>query len=255
MPAHPTFLVRPYSRLSMVDPGALLSHPLLAWGRVIGSRALAEESYVRTAPRPSRWAAVAMILGGAWLIAVWPVFTTLHGPTSVDEGGELFGGGVLFWGSLLEGPSGALIALGLAGSYRMLTGSGGWKARVGFALAMFGLVIPTTFNLAFQGQVPPLLAPLFGAGLILIMAGNRAGSWLTTFERRLLLGQGVILIYSGLWFLVVRPDVLDRIYGYRIYGVVANVLFGVGWILFGSSLMKRGRGAGAREPAAVTASR
>lgn len=208
---------------------------------MIGSRALAEESSVRTVPRPSWWASGALILGGAWLIAVWPVFTTLHGPTSVDEGGELFGGGVLFWGSLMEGPSGVLIALGLAGSYRLLTGDGGRRARVGFVLAMIGLVIPTAVNLAFKGQVPPLLAPLFGAGLILIAAGNRAGCWLTSFDRRLLLGQGGILICSFLWFLVVRPDVLDRIDGYRIYGAVADVLFGIGWILLGASLLARRR--------------
>jgi hypothetical protein len=216
-------------------------------------RALTEETAVRTVPRPSWWAAVALVVGGAWLVVVWPVFTSLHGPTSVDEGGELFGGGVLFWGSLMEGPSGALIAVGLAGSYRLLTGDGGRTAAVGFALAMFGLVIPTTVNLAFQGQVPPVLAPVFGAGLILIAAGNRSGSWLTRFDRRLLLGQGGILIYSFLWFLAVRPDVLDRIDGYRIYGAVADVLFGVGWILLGASLIAHRRDVEAGEPAAAAA--
>lgn len=214
---------------------------------------MTEESTVRTVPRPSWWAAVALVVGGAWLVVVWPVFTSLHGPTSVDEGGELFGGGVLFWGSLMEGPSGVLIAVGLAGSYRLLTGDGGRRAEVGFALAMFGLLIPTTVNLAFQGQVPPVLAPVFGAGLILIAAGNRSGSWLTRFDRRLLLGQGGILIYSGLWFLAVRPDVLDRIDGYRIYGAVADVLFGVGWILLGASLIAHRRDVEAAEPAATAA--
>ena len=214
---------------------------------------MTEESTVRTVPRPSWWAAVALVVGGAWLVVVWPVFTSLHGPTSVDGGGELFGGGVLFWGSLMEGPSGVLIAVGLAGSYRLLTGDGGRRAEVGFALAMFGLLIPTTVNLAFQGQVPPVLAPVFGAGLILIAAGNRSGSWLTRFDRRLLLGQGGILIYSGLWFLAVRPDVLDRIDGYRIYGAVADVLFGVGWILLGASLIAHRRDVEAAEPAATAA--
>lgn len=214
---------------------------------------MTEETAVRTVPRPSWWAAVALVVGGAWLVVVWPVFTSLHGPTSVDEGGELFGGGVLFWGSLMEGPSGALIAVGLAGSYRLLTGDGGRTAAVGFALAMFGLVIPTTVNLAFQGQVPPVLAPVFGAGLILIAAGNRSGSWLTRFDRRLLLGQGGILIYSFLWFLAVRPDVLDRIDGYRIYGAVADVLFGVGWILLGASLIAHRRDVETGEPAAAAA--
>ena len=39
----------------------------------------------------------------------------------------------------------------------------------------------------------------------------------------------------------VRPDMLDQIDGYRIYGAVADVLFGLGWILFGASLGTRGR--------------
>ena len=51
----------------------------------------------------------------------------------------------------------------------------------------------------------------------------------------------IVLLYSFLWLLLVRPDMLDQIDGYRIYGVVANVLFGMGWILFGASLIVRGR--------------
>jgi hypothetical protein len=43
------------------------------------------------------------------------------------------------------------------------------------------------------------------------------------------------------WALLVRPDLTDRIDGYRIYGVVANVLFGLGWILFGATPVVRGR--------------
>ena len=50
-----------------------------------------------------------------------------------------------------------------------------------------------------------------------------------------------MLLWSFLWLLSVRPHVLDEIHGYRIYGAVANVLFGVGWILFGLSLVTRRR--------------
>jgi hypothetical protein len=72
-------------------------------------------------------------------------------------------------------------------------------------------------------------------------------------RRRLLWRHSRTLAQAGIAppkGLVVRPDVLDRIDGYRIYGAVADVLFGVGWIVLGVSFMGRNRGA---EPAAATA--
>lgn len=182
-----------------------------------------------------------MILGGALNIALWPIYTNVHGPGSVDMQGEVLGMGTLFWGSMMEGPSGLLIALGLAGSYRRLTGRAGRMARVGYVLTMIGVVIPALVNLAILAVIPPLLAPIFGAGLILMAVANRRTSSLTRFSRILLWGLGVVLFWSFLWVAAVRPDVVDQIYGYRIYGAVANVLFGLGWILFGASLLARGR--------------
>ena len=194
-----------------------------------------------------------MIAGGALNIALWPIFTTVHGPGSVDQGGEFLGMGTLFWGSMMEGPSGLLIALGLAGSYRRLTGGGHRLARVGYVLAMIGVLIPALINVAILAVMPPLLAPVFGAGLILIALADRRGGSLTGFSRLLLWGLGTVLLWSFLWLLAVRPHVLDQIHGYRIYGAVANVLFGVGWILLGLSLVRRGRAAEPREPARAVA--
>jgi hypothetical protein len=182
-----------------------------------------------------------MILGGAVNIALWPIYTNVHGPGSVDMQGEVLGMGTLFWGSMMEGPSGLLIALGLAGSYRRLTGRAGRMARVGYVLAMIGVVIPALVNLAILAVIPPLLAPIFGTGLVLMAVANRRTSSLRRFSRLLLWALGIVLFWSVLWLAAVRPDVLDRIYGYRIYGAVANVLFGLGWILFGASLIARAR--------------
>jgi hypothetical protein len=182
-----------------------------------------------------------MILGGAVNIALWPIYTNVHGPGSVDMQGEVLGMGTLFWGSMMEGPSGLLIALGLAGSYRRLTGRAGRMARVGYGLAMIGVVIPALVNLAILAVIPPLLAPIFGTGLILMAVANGRTSSLRRFSRLLLWALGIVLFWSVLWLAAVRPDVLDRIYGYRIYGAVANVLFGLGWILFGASLIARAR--------------
>ena len=185
-----------------------------------------------------------MIAGGALSAGLWPIYTSLHGPTSVDQQGELLGMDTLFWGSMMEGPSGLLIALGLAASYTRLTSRAGRTARVGFALTMVGALVPALVNLAILAVMPPLLAPLFGVGVILIAVANRTGSSLTRFSRRALVGLGMVLIVAFLWALLVRPDMIDRIDGYRIYGLVANVLFGVGWVLFGASLIvARGRAA------------
>ncbi len=178
-----------------------------------------------------------MIVGGALNIALWPIYTSLHGPTSFDEQGELLGRGTEFWGSMMEGPSGLLIALGLGGSHTLLIGHAGRMARVGFVLAMIGAVIPALLDLAILAVVPPLLAPVFGVGLILIAVANRTASPLTRFSLLILAGLGGALLSSFLWALLVRPDLTDQIDGYRIYGVVANVLFGVGWILFGANLI------------------
>lgn len=203
----------------------------------------------RSALAPALWPGLAMIMGGSLDMGLWPIYTRLHGPTSVDEQGELLGRGTEFWGSMMEGPSGLLIALGLAGAYPLLTGSAGRMARVGFALAMIGVVIPALSDLAILAVVPPLLAPVSGVGLILIAEANRGSSSLTRFSRQVLVGLGIVLLFSFLWTVLVRPDVMDQINGYRIYGVVANVLFGVGWILFGLSLIAaRGRMAESDEP-------
>jgi hypothetical protein len=194
-----------------------------------------------------------MIVGGALNIALWPIYTTVHGPGSFDRGGEFLGLGTLFWGSMMEGPSGLLIALGLAGSYRRLTAGGGRMARVGYVLTMIGVVIPAVINVAILAVMPPLLAPIFGAGMILIAIASRRSVSLTRFSRLTLWGLGIVLLWSFLWMLAVRPHVLEEIDGYRIYGAVANVLFGVGWILFGVSLVTRGRIVKPGEPAVAVA--
>lgn len=119
------------------------------------------------------------------MVPMWVRYTTLHGPTTVDEGGLWLGQGPGFWGSMMEGPAFLLIALGLAGSYPLLTANAGRTARVGFALAMIGAVIPEVIDLALREIIPPLLAPLFGVGLILmavpradeIQSARTRGAW------------------------------------------------------------------------------
>jgi hypothetical protein len=198
------------------------------------SEALTDQPIIDEQPR---WPALAMIVGGAVMVAVWPIFTTLHGPTSVNEGGEFLGFDPEFWSAMMEGPPLLFMAAGLSGSRRRFTENATRGARIGLALSLIGLVVPAIGNLAVLAVWPPLLAPLLGAGLIMIARGQRGDRSMSGVGRRVLVGMGFTQLFAFFWFLLVRPDVLDQINGYRIYGVVANVLFGLGWILLGVSLL------------------
>lgn len=184
------------------------------------------------------WPGIAIIAGGALMVALWPIFTNLHGPTSFKEDGHLLGMDSLFWGSMMEGPSSLLIALGLLGSRTRLTQGGGRMARIGFTLTLTGLVIPAIGDLVTRAVVPPLLTPVLGAGLMLLALGNRHSRSITTLGRQTLYLLGVLMGFAFVWALAVRPSLIDQIQGYRIYGLGANVLFGAGWMVFGATLVR-----------------
>ncbi|HEX4745823.1 MAG TPA: hypothetical protein VFU99_02975 [Gaiellaceae bacterium] len=187
------------------------------------------------------WAALAMIAGGLVQVGLWPIFTRLHGPTSFNEDKELLGGEAQLWGALMEGPSSLLIAAGLAGAYSLLVAPAGRAGRIGFWMALAGLVIPAVFSLAIRETVPPLLTPVLGTGLVVMAYSSRGVATMSVLQRFLLAALGTTQLFAFLWTLAVRPDLMDRIDGYRIYGVVANVLFGVGWIVLGLSLVALAR--------------
>jgi hypothetical protein len=140
---------------------------------------------------------------------------------------------------MMEGPSLLLMAVGLFGSRRRFTEHADRTARIGLVLSLVGLVVPGVANLAVLAVWPPLLAPLLGAGLIMIAHGQRGEGAVSRVAQRVLVGMGLTQIFAFSWFLVIRPDVHDRIAGYRIYGVVANVLFAVGWIVLGAGQISR----------------
>lgn len=187
------------------------------------------------------WAGLSMAAGGLIHVALWPLFTNLHGPTSFNEDREFLGGEAQLWGALMEGPSGLLIVAGLAGAYPLLVAHGGRMARVGFWMAVVGLVVPSVASIVIRETVPPLLAPVLGAGLLLMAFASRDVPAVSSLQRALLAGLGAAQVFAFLWTLAVRPDLIDRIDGYRIYGVVANLLFGLGWIALGLSLVVRAR--------------
>lgn len=202
---------------------------------------MSQQVTARPAASPSRWPGLALIAGGSLIVALWPVYTSLHGPGSIDQNGSLLGEGTEFWGAMMEGPPVLLIALGLAGAYKLLTGQAGRMARVGFVLTMIALVLPALVNLVILAVMPPLLSPLLAVGLFLLATDNRANPSLPRSSRNMLIGLAMLQLFAFLWTLFVRPDLMEQIDGYRIYGVGANVLYGIGWIVLGTILVTRAR--------------
>lgn len=187
------------------------------------------------------WPNLVMTIGGLLMAALWPLYISLHGPTSFNLNGHWLGQGPEFWGSMMEGPANLLIALGLLGHYSLLAGRAGRKARVGFRLIMIGLVVTGVADLAMLAIVPPLLSPLVAIGLILVVLSHRANPSFPKPGQYAFWTMGVLLLFSFFWTMLLPTHVFDRMNGYVVFGVTANMLFGLGWIGFAASLWRRGQ--------------
>jgi hypothetical protein len=170
------------------------------------------------------------------MIPMWVRYTTLHGPTSFDEDGHWLGQGPGFWGSMMA-PAMLVILVGVYGHRTLLARHGGLIARVGYWLTVGGLGVPAVLDLAAREVVPPFLMPLAATGLILLAAAHRHDPSLPTTCRVGLLAMG-FLLSSALLMNAIPLERLDTFQWYRLYGFLSNALFGLGWCLFGASLLR-----------------
>ena len=184
------------------------------------------------------WPNIVIIIGGLLMAVLWPLYINLHGPTSFSLNGHWLGQGPEFWGSIMEGPASLLIALGLFGHYSLLAGTADRKARIGFVLIMIGLVVTAVADLVILAIVPPFLSPLVAIGLILISLSHRENPSFPKPAQYASWGMSVLLLFSFFWTLLLPKDVFDQMKGYVVFGVTANLLFGVGWIVLGVSLWR-----------------
>lgn len=176
-----------------------------------------------------------MMVGGAIMIALWPLFTGLHGPTSYNEDRRFLGQDPLFWGAMMEGPSSLLIAAGLALLSPVLWDGAARAARIGYVLLLVSLVVPGVIDLLILATVPPLLYPLEAAGLLLLARAARVDQrWV-----RGVLGVMAALLLATMSSVLVPMEDWDAVNGYRIHGILANVCVGLGWVAVGAALTRQ----------------
>lgn len=195
-----------------------------------------------------RWAGPALIVGGLLMAGLWLVYTNVHGPTSYDETNPVLGQSTLFWGMLLGGLPNLFVALALLLMRRQLTGGAGRLVRLGYTLTLIGLIVPAAIDLAIRALGPPFFIPVLGAGLLLLASGSRSNPRLPRRDLAVLLSLGLLLMAAFAWA-VVPLEVSDRVNGYRLYGLLAHLLPGLGWAALGMTDWAQERAAVAEGPA------
>jgi hypothetical protein len=186
--------------------------------------------------RVERWASLAFIAGGLLMMALWIIYTHVHGPTSYDETRPVLGRTTLFWGMLLSAPPNLLVALGLAFLYPLLARGASRMARIGYTLAMTGLVVPAVIDLIIGAIGPPFFVPVLGAGLTLLALGSRNSSGISRKILNLLMLIGIFQLFAFALALI-PSEIYDQFAGYRVYGVFAHFLTGIGWVALGAVIM------------------
>ena len=182
-----------------------------------------------------RWASLAFAAGGLLMAVLWIVLTTVHGPTSYNEDRAVLGRTLFFWGTLLSAPPNLLVALGLVLLYPLLVKRASLLARAGYALALIGLVVPAGIDLIIGALGPPFFVPIVGLGLILLALGSRHNPRLQRPGLTLLTLIGIFQVVA--FALALIPlEVSDQIGGYRLYGIFAHFLTGIGWVVLGANL-------------------
>ena len=182
----------------------------------------------------TRWAALALVSGGVLMAALWIVFTNVHGPTSFNLDRAVLGRSMQFWGSLLGGPPNLLVALGLLMLYPRLAKNARRLIRVGYTLTLIGLIVPAIIDLLMGALGAPFFIPVAALGLIMLALGSWPSPRLQRPSLYLLMSIGTLLAIAFAWALV-PLEVSDSIGGYRLYGLLAHFLPGIGWALLGVS--------------------
>lgn len=184
------------------------------------------------------WVSLAFVAGGLLMAVLWIVFTTVHGPTSFNQDRAVLGRSMFFWGSLLGGPPNLLVALGLILLYPRLAKRAGLLARVGYTLTLIGLVVSAGMDMFIWGALgPPLFVPVVGIGLIVLALGSRHDPRLQRQSIYLLTLIGIFQVIA--FTLALIPlEVSDQIGGYRIFGLFAHFLTGIGWVALGVGFWK-----------------
>lgn len=179
--------------------------------------------------------AVAVVVGGVLMAALFIPFTLAHGPTSFNEERVVLGLDMHGWGLLLGTLPNLLIAWGLWRLREAIT-EGRRATTVVLAITCVAMLLDAVANLAFGGLGAPfvlfVLAPTTLALAALTPARGGAGG---RRLRVLLVAVGLILAVS-LALALTPNETSDSFGGYRIFGTTVYGIAGILWSFIGTAL-------------------
>ena len=138
-------------------------------------------------------------------------------------------------------PPNLLVALGLVFLHPHLAKDASRLARTGYTLALIGLLVPAVIDLIIGAIGPPFFVPVLGTGLILLALGSRHNPRVKRQTTILLMLIGIFQA-TAFALALIPLAVSDPFGGYRVYGVFAHFLTGIGWIALGAGMWKRPAG-------------
>jgi hypothetical protein len=190
-----------------------------------------------SASRSVRLGGALLIAGGVAAVVLWPIFTSVHGPTSYNEDRPFLGRDMLFWGLLLGVIPNVLIAAGSWLGRSVLLRGAGRAARIGYAFVLLGLIVSATLDIAFGGLGPPLLLPVVAVGALILALAPRTDPRPPRAVRIVIFALGILFFGAFLWALV-PLETSDSVGGYRIFGFLAHLVGGIGWATLGLLLWR-----------------
>ncbi len=179
-------------------------------------------------------AAVAVVVGGLLMAALFIPFTLAHGPTSFNEERVVLGLDMHGWGLLLGTLPNLLIGLGLWRLREAISG-GRRAATIVLAIMCVAMLLDALANLALGGLGAPfvlfVLAPTTLALAALTAARGAAGGRL-----RVLMAAVGLILAGSLVLALIPNDTSDSFGGYRIFGTAGYAITGILWSVIGTSL-------------------
>ena len=179
-----------------------------------------------------RWSGLAAMVGGVLWAADWVLFTTSHGPTTVNENQEVLGLGPDAWGRLVVVPL-VLVAVGLVALHSRQRSHTGWLGKSGYVVSLVGLTLWAVANLILG---PPLPIIIVAVGMVLFGVATLRAEVLPRWSRSIPLVLGVLLIPG--FFLTFPGFILDFppfnwVYAFGLSGYFTFIAQGLGWVLLG----------------------
>lgn len=171
-----------------------------------------------------------MFVGGLLLVFFWFRFTAVHGPTSVDQGGDASA----FWSRRL-GAAQLPILVALTALHPRDPLRRALVPWAGYIVMFGGVLLWALVDLAY---FVPIGIPVAGIGSIVFASGLRPRRGRCGRERVLLFAFGILCLVGTSTYFAIPLERSDRYSGFRLFGIATYAVPGVIWMVLSAAVYR-----------------